>query len=54
MVINNYNILRFKFFKDNRMSVDDGQRSGCPSTITDDAHITKLMRSCVLIDVLTV
>lgn len=36
------------------MSVDDVPRSGHPSTSSDDAHMTKLMKLCVLIDVFTV
>lgn len=34
----------FKRFKDGRISVGVGLRSGCPSTSTDDAHVRKLMK----------
>lgn len=34
--------LKFKCFKDGRMSFDDDQHLGRPSTSTDDAHVTKV------------
>lgn len=44
----------FNLFKNSRMLVDDGSRLGRSSTSTDDEHVKKLMKSCVLIEVLTV
>lgn len=39
----------FKRFKDSRMSVDDGPRSGCLLTSIDEFYVTKVIKSRVLI-----
>lgn len=44
----------FKLFKDDRMLLDDAPHLGRLLTSTQDAHMIKLLKSCVSIDVLTI